>query len=222
MKPLSYCFRTLLLISLPFIIAAGCRKTAKTTSAYDFSWSGSAYPGNILNFTTTAPAGSTLLWNFGDSSTATGATPVHSFAHPGTFAATLTVNGDLAHIIQKNIIIGVDAAQVSGLTGARTWSHTFTTSRNNYPDTTLHYADTTFALSLITPISILVGTDTLTYESATDSFIYFHHTYYWPGTTYVNNDYTDIKYNHISNKVQYSKFDHISAAGISIEVFIAN
>jgi hypothetical protein len=96
---------------------AGCKKPksdtalAVTTSAYHILWSYLPIPGvpsyasyYQFTFTSDAPAGSTVLWNFGDGSAASAAmTPTHTFTTSGSYTITLVVNGDAVHTVTRTL-----------------------------------------------------------------------------------------------------------------------
>ena len=50
--------------------------------------------GEATQFTSTSTGGNSFQWNFGDNSTGTGQSANHTYAHAGTYQATLTVQSD--------------------------------------------------------------------------------------------------------------------------------
>jgi PKD repeat protein len=94
------------------VVAIGCKKPksdpAPATSTYHISWTYQSVsgvpPGNYqFAFTTDAPAGSTVLWNFGDGSVNTMMAPTHVFTTTGSYVITLVVNADTAHMVSKTL-----------------------------------------------------------------------------------------------------------------------
>lgn len=82
----------------PPVANAGGPYTADNTVTINFSGAGSTDPDNNL---------STYSWDFGDGSTATGATPSHAFASPGTYTVTLTVTdaGNLTSTAAVSVVV---------------------------------------------------------------------------------------------------------------------
>jgi hypothetical protein len=64
-------------------------------------------------FQSSAPAGSSVLWSFGDGDTSTAFTPKHVYLKSGLFKVTLTVNDDPQAIVRNIQIKSLLALTVS-------------------------------------------------------------------------------------------------------------
>ena len=100
-------------------VNAGGPYSATTADAVNFDGTGSYDPAQRSN----GASGLTLLWNFGDGTTGYGATPVHTYAQPGTYTVTLTAtsgSGGTASatttvtITQGSVPVGRPTANVNG------------------------------------------------------------------------------------------------------------
>lgn len=140
-------------------------KTITIDPAVDFSIIGTPTAGYILGFSSTAPSGSTFLWDFGDGNTSTAAYPTHIYAANGTYNVTLEINNDAGHIIQKTLKVFANGIYLNLIpTGTVIWRHIFsynaTSSSYHYADT---LSDTSMAITFVAPYSITIGSDTMTY-----------------------------------------------------------
>jgi len=58
----------------------------------------------------------TFAWNFGDGTTATGKTPVHTYAAPGTYAVTITIsNGSQTFTTSAVVTVAAAAVDIPSL-----------------------------------------------------------------------------------------------------------
>jgi len=214
---------------LPIVISVlllgfnGCKKNkdaVNPATLYDFSYSGLLIANDTISFTSTAPGGSTFLWDFGDSSSSSSPTPYHIYSHSDSFVVKLTINGDTLHSIVKKIPIGINPGFTYLVAGLRLWHHSFLFVESIW-DTTYYYPDTSFAVNYINPITISIGTDTLYYSYSLDSNLYFTRVYfiYADYVEHPTGSEDDLKFNHISNQIIFSRFDHISAGGNSTDIY---
>jgi len=98
--------RILILFCFSAILLTGCKKSGSPPVViYDFSYGGTMYTYDAVLFQSTAPAGKSLFWSFGDGSTSTDSLPVHIYRRSGTFTASLVVGGDSVHVVKKNITV---------------------------------------------------------------------------------------------------------------------
>jgi hypothetical protein len=113
MKP----FLKLTLVTIICILATvACRKNENHTNytTYDFSYGGYTHIlGDSVFFQSSAPAGSSVLWSFGDGDTSTAFTPKHVYLKSGLFKVTLTVNDDPQAIVRNIQIKSLLALTVS-------------------------------------------------------------------------------------------------------------
>lgn len=184
-------------------------KTIVIGPAFDFTFSGVPAAGNALSFTSTAPAGSALLWSFGDGGASTDATPTHTFSSNSSFAVSLLLNGDSAHIITKTINIFADAIYLSLIPGTKTWHHVYTDAYPWPPYHTPHImADTPMTITFIAPGVVAIGADTLAYSNSiqSDSVLVFGH-----NTVYYSDINTYLHFNHFTSDISYTRDIHISA-----------
>ncbi len=124
-----------MLIALGCISFFACKKDSNSTQGitkpiYDFTYSGKPQAGDTLNFTSTAPLGSTYLWDFGDgfsfsqSATSSTASPTHEYQNPGSYIVSLSINNDSINAIKKTINIAVDSGFAGLVCGSRSWTFT--------------------------------------------------------------------------------------------------
>ena len=81
---------------LTLLFFAACKKQPKAQPHHDYTFSLSGtyfYPGDPVKFTSSAPAGSSLTWDFGDGHTSTDNSPVNVYSTSGHFRVTMIVNG---------------------------------------------------------------------------------------------------------------------------------
>ncbi|MCI4345974.1 MAG: PKD domain-containing protein, partial [Thermoplasmata archaeon] len=93
----SYAFATWLLSAPPKVSASADHAVVDQGSSVIFS--GAVSLGS-------APY--TYRWNFGDGSTAATRSGAHAFAHPGTYAANLTVTDFVGHSVTASVIVVVN------------------------------------------------------------------------------------------------------------------
>lgn len=62
------------------------------------------YPGNTIQFLSSAIGATTYLWDFGDGTTSTSANPVKTYLNSGVYNVSLTVNGGTGSKTENNFI----------------------------------------------------------------------------------------------------------------------
>ncbi|MCB0695920.1 MAG: PKD domain-containing protein [Chitinophagaceae bacterium] len=111
----------ILLIALTFVlVATGCQnqksnvipeKETKeeegdgTTPPYDFTWSDETVSDRTITFTSNV-TDKKLLWDFGDGSTSAELKPAHQYNKKGFYTISLTVDGDTANTVTREIGVG--------------------------------------------------------------------------------------------------------------------
>lgn len=201
------------ILFLLVVVVAGCKKDRDPVN-YSISYSGSQYLGGALYFTTTAPANSSFLWDFGDSTSSSGFAPTHSYAHAGIFNVSLVVNGDAANIQKKTVYIGVDSVH-QALANGRWTCHVQDEGYDpiSMKYTVYHYNDTSISVNSIEPGLLLFKADTLSYSSSTDSTLVFPNVHYANSTIpYSAFAWSRLTYNYVANKIIYTYERHLSAA----------
>jgi PKD repeat protein len=164
--------RILLFAFLLLGCIVSCRKTQKTTLIYTFSYTGSPYVWDTISFMSTAPSGSTFLWNFGDSTNSVASNPDHIYSKTGTMIVSLIVNNDTAHTIKDTLIIG--PKYMGMVAGTRLCHHTyirpiFNVLKNYFYDTTIVGPDISLGINYVSPISVAIGSEILVYTSGSSS-----------------------------------------------------
>ena len=213
--------------ALIFMLLCGifsCNKNTNksTTATYHITYTGSCYLGSTIVFSTNAPAGSSLLWKFSDSTTSTEISPAHIFPSSGIYSVKLIINGDSINYLFKSLGIGLDSTQMPIISGTKTWSHSLhfqaspdTGSASGYLiDTIYSKADTTFPVSWINGGNILILNDTLEFsKTGGDTVIYFAAPvrFYriYPTAAYFRN----------TGKIEYYITDLISSGSKSTETY---
>ena len=96
--------KTLLLLSAGIILLAvsACRKSTPHTSCVS-PMSDTVHAHVPLLFSS-CDAGSTYLWNFGDGSTATTDTVIHTYTTAGTYQVSLTTGGHATHTFTVTVL----------------------------------------------------------------------------------------------------------------------
>jgi hypothetical protein len=176
--------------------------------AFDFTYSGTPAAGYPVSFTSNVAAGASFLWNFGDGSTSGDAAPSHVFSANGVFDVSLTINNEPDHIIKKAVNIFADGVYLSSIAGTRLWHHIYTDAYPWPPYHTAHVlADVTMSVAIIDPATIVVGGDTLTYNSTmlSDSVMVFSY------NNYYENENNILYFNHFTSGINYYKYVHVSA-----------
>lgn len=183
-------------------------KTVQIDPAFDFTWTGVPAAGYTLVFSSTAPAGSTLLWNFDDGTTSTEVMPAHTYASNGTYYVTLMIDNDADHIVKKKVVLFGTAAYLADIPGTRTFHHTYTDAYPWAPyHTTYTRADAALTIRAPVPGTLAIGTDTLFYAGNTngDSVLLFSAYDNYGGRRFY------FYYNHFTGSMDYYKYVHISA-----------
>lgn len=194
------------------ISISGCenKKDTPTPTPYSFSYTGSTYAEQTINFTSNAIPGSNFTWKFGDGTSSAEANPAHVYSAAGTYKVTLSNPTDS---VTKTIKIGVDSVKMSKVTSTRIWHHSYHFIHFPSDDTTYYYGDTSFSVFYVDPVTVAVGTDTLLYSSSNDTLVVFEHSFsphYKINTLYC---YT------VADKMRYTLFDHNSAGSNSTRLY---
>lgn len=132
------------------------------------------YPGKSLAFKSTAPAGSTYMWSFGDSTTSTEAEPVHTYAHTGHCTVSLVVNNIPARTLYYPLDISRYPTQTPLIAGTKSWHHnSYRILQFGTIDDNFTYADTSFTVNYISDLKLSVGSQDLYYTSSNDSALHY-------------------------------------------------
>jgi hypothetical protein len=153
-------------------------KVITIDAPFDFTISGTTAAGYPVTFTSNASTGDHYAWDFGDGSTSTSAAATHTFATNGTYQVSLVLNSDSSHIIKQAVYIFANAVYLPQMAGTKSWHHTYTDAVPWPPyHTTDTLADVSMAINFVSPYTMVVGADTLTYYSSygSDSVIAFMH-----------------------------------------------
>ncbi len=163
----------------------GCHKknkdTAPTTVSYDFTVTGNTLVGYSVSFQSTAPAGSSYLWNFGDGTTSTQATPTHVYSSIDSFKVSLVINNQSSKSVSKKIYIAAvpEASIVSGIAGMKNW-HGYVIAHFQAPSArdTISTLTDQFSIAVNSNISITVKGDVLDcYNTDNVNHIYYFRYY---------------------------------------------
>ena len=113
------------------------------------------YAGAPVSFaadTASAATGTSFLWSFGDGTTSTERSPVHTYATGGHFQATLVVNNDHDHPVSDSVRVTSSNTSVytHNMAGVRNW----TVAEDNYIRewgrfTDSREFDSSFALNIV-------------------------------------------------------------------------
>ncbi len=131
---------------------------AKT--GYEISYSGNLVIGDTISFQSTAPAGSTFKWTFGDGVTSLEATPKHTYYRAQSSGAliiddtvTLIVNNDIYYPNMKFLRLKPAVQRVKG---THTWKGgKFTLHGGCCPGLTNHaLSDTTFVVTVTDSLTV--------------------------------------------------------------------
>lgn len=143
---------------------------------YTFSYSqDSLIVGKEVKFFSTAPAGVSMLWHFGDNTNSTDPTPVHIYSASGTYIVSLVVDGDYSHTISGTLHISPYPTMTNQLQGSKLWHHNYYGHFNSGNDIIYNtYADTTFSINYIDDFTVSIGTDQLTYSNSTGDTLLFY------------------------------------------------
>ncbi len=142
---------------------AACRRDAPqpfvSAIRYDRS-EGVTCTGYPVYFFSDASSNATgYHWDFGDGSTASEARPTHTYTAAGTYVVTLSINGRLP--VSRSVYVSDPPPYPFSLNPTHKWRHSYQVT--NGLGNSWYLPDTTFALKVIDPITILLGNDTLYY-----------------------------------------------------------
>ncbi len=171
MKP----FKSLLMLFSVGVGMVSCTHQPPITPQkhYDFTYSGSQYTGDAMEFKYAAASGDVIEWYFGNCisyglwqqcginypgvghtdaihylyrDSAISPVCTHIYNTPGTYTVTLTVNHDTLNQVKKVITISSPETLVTSLYGSRVWKR-FYRYHDSHIDTSYMMADTVFAVS---------------------------------------------------------------------------
>jgi PKD domain len=211
-------FAVLLLPFSALCLFAGCSKnqpagTSTIVTSTSIVFSGVPLPGQTLTFGCTK-AGTTYLWNFGDgSASATQASPTHEYASTGTYHVSLTLNGNTDFVVRQPVTIFADPIYTADMAGARKWRHKLRFS--SFSDT-VAFADTTFAVAELNPVSLLIGADTLPYINTSVNVLLFTKSLPFKGAGIYA---LTLGYDHVQSTIYYNKYSRDSAGTFQTEIF---
>jgi PKD repeat protein len=163
-----------------YAITAGCAKKSdpppvnaqpSVTTAYDFSYSGLAMVGSTITFSSTINTPVSWLWTFGDGDTSSAASPQHIYSVAGVYTATMTINGNVAKAVSKEIKIDKDPVYTHLVVGVRNWRHQTRIVMSTPSDTTYNHPDEQFSVSYINPLAVIVKGNTLHYSSSSNDTV---------------------------------------------------
>ncbi len=174
--------------------------------AYDLPF----YPGKSISFTSTVPPGSTYLWNFGDSTTSTEASPAHSYTHGGMFKVSLVFNNTPSKILYDSVYISLYPSKSNLIAGSKSWHHNYYGYFANGSTMIYNtYADTSFTINRIDDFTLSVGSETLKYNRSDDSSFYY------------TGNYT-ISYNVITGSTKFYKQILYTGVGHNLWYYVDN
>ena len=187
---------------------------------HSFSWSGATITESPLFFRSNVLQDSSFLWDFGDGTTSTDATPMHSYHSTGTYFVNLTINGHASLVVGSTLVINKDPIYTHLLAGTRSWHDTAYLYRSGLGTQAFPQPDRSFALWYINPVQIAYNGRSMYYipSVSTDSMIYFGDSY----TDNTGNTHSlNVEFYHFNDSIRMVRLDRISAGGSSGEVSIS-
>ncbi len=139
--------------------------------ALSFSWTGVRIPGDTVVFQSNTLPASTLSWDFGDGAASTLASPAHIYSATGSYTVKL-VNKDNNQSVSKTLNVVSDPVYTSLMGGVRVWHDTLTSSIDTVRTIT-PYPDVSFAVNIIDPLTVSIGSDTLSFYSSNSYSLVF-------------------------------------------------
>jgi PKD repeat protein len=169
------------------VILPSCRRNSSPGPAsqpeiknFDFSYSSCLVDNYSIKFKSTLSDSLNHLWDFGDGYTSLATAPEHSYSAPGNYIVSLTINGHVSSTISKKIIVTKNPLYTAMVGGMRLWRHTRHYSDHTGVDTVYSFADTSFAVVIMDPITVIIGTDTMSYvePQSVGGILYFRKVHY--------------------------------------------
>ncbi len=159
--------KALLLLLLCTCFLVCCQKGSSGPS-YVITYKGTLLTDSTISFSVNAPAGSSVIWDFGDGNANYGNWPAYGdyyYYHGGTYTVRAIVNNDSAHIATTKITIAysVPKPTITVPDGSFLFHHFYSFTVYPHPpnDTTIYYPDTLLNLTNIDGYTVAIGTDTL-------------------------------------------------------------
>jgi len=125
-----------LMLVIPLVMSCK-KKTTEPDVISSFTYLVDATNYKKVAFTSTSQNFASLLWNFGDATTATEANPVHTYAAEGTYTVKLTATSPsgVADVYTVQITITDPNVMLTMLCGdvSKTWKLLRSTATNRYP-----------------------------------------------------------------------------------------
>ncbi len=153
----------------------GCKKDTPAGTQFTFSYTGNPCRGDTLYFKSTAPTGSSFLWNFGDGSTSTAAAPYHIYSDSGMQNVTLIVNNNYATQVKKPVNIFVDPLYTDSLCQINTWFYSVVKFGNGYQDSLVSDYAYVMPIAYVNAVSIAIHGDTILYNEVSSYYPYFYY-----------------------------------------------